>query len=149
MDYFKSWKPIAWNMQVIGQNITIENAVVDAIAVEPVYYGINYPFNTDAFDVSANDITIRHAVIANGDDAYAIQSPSRNVVVEGGYIGFQSHGMSVGSLGSNQAEYASVSDVVFDGVTVINTVYGARFKSWEGGQVSQHSKSDRAMRDET
>ena len=42
--------------------------------------------------------------------------------------------MSIGSLGQDQSSFANVSNITFDDITVINGVYGARFKSWEGGQ---------------
>ena len=43
-------------------------------------------------------------------------------------------GMSIGSLGQNQASFANVSNITFDDITIINGVYAARFKSWQGGQ---------------
>ena len=42
--------------------------------------------------------------------------------------------MSIGSLGQNQAAVANVTNVLFNDVTCINSVYAARFKSWIGGQ---------------
>jgi polygalacturonase len=73
-------------------------------------------------------------VIFNGDDTIAVQSGSRNVLFKGGTIGYQSHGMSIGSLGQNQASFANVSNITFNDITVVNAVYAARFKSWPGGQ---------------
>jgi len=52
----------------------------------------------------------------------------------GGTIGYQTHGMSIGSLGQNQASFANVTNIAFNDLTVINGVYAARFKSWQGGQ---------------
>lgn len=126
--HFKSRKPIAWGVQLIGDDIVVEDTIVDA------YSTGGFPFNTDGFDVTGTNIYITDSVIYNGDDAIAIQSGSKNVVFEHATIGYQSHGMSIGSLGQNQAEYATVSDIRFEDVTVIDSIYAARFKSWMGGQ---------------
>jgi hypothetical protein len=77
---------------------------------------------------------ITDSVIYNGDDAIAVQSGSHNVVFERDTIGYQSHGMSIGSLGEEQSEYANVSNIHFEDVTVVDAVYASRFKSWTGGQ---------------
>ncbi|EMC97953.1 glycoside hydrolase family 28 protein [Baudoinia panamericana UAMH 10762] len=129
MQYYKSRKPIAWNVQLSGTNITVSDTFIDAFSTTG-----SFPFNTDGFDVTGKDITITNSVIYNGDDAIAVQSGSSNILFEHGTIGYQSHGMSIGSLGQNQAQYATVSNVTFNDVTVINAVYASRFKSWEGGQ---------------
>lgn len=87
-----------------------------------------FPFNTDGFDVTVsavcvcscecpnqtsqgNDISIKNSVIFNGDDAIAVQTPSRNILFQGGTIGYQTHGLSIGSLGQNQAIFANVSNI--------------------------------------
>ena len=129
MRNFKSRKPIAWGVQVSGKNITILDTVVDAVSSTQAF-----PFNTDGFDVGGSDIRILNSVIFNGDDAIAVQAGAHNVLFQGGTIGYQSHGMSIGSLGQNQAKFANVSNIKFDDITVINAVYAARFKSWVGGQ---------------
>jgi hypothetical protein len=127
--HLKSRKPIAWNVQLIGDNIDISDTIIDA------YSSTNgFPFNTDGFGVTGTNIRIRNSVIYNGDDAIAVQSGSHNILFQGGTIGYQSHGMSIGSLGQNQALFANVSNIKFDDITVISAVYGARFKSWMGGQ---------------
>lgn len=43
-------------------------------------------------------------------------------------------GLSIGSLGKNQAQFANVSNIHFDRITVAGGLYAARFKSWIGGQ---------------
>jgi len=126
---FKSRKPIAWGMQVSGNNITITSPVIDAVSSTA-----SFPFNTDGFDLGGTDITITKPVIYNGDDAFAVQSGAHNIHVSGGVLGYQSHGMSIGSLGQDQSMFANVSNIVFDDMTVINAVYASRFKSWIGGQ---------------
>jgi polygalacturonase len=42
--------------------------------------------------------------------------------------------MSIGSLGSDQSHFNNVSNILFEDNTAINALYGARFKSWIGGQ---------------
>lgn len=128
LNYFKSRKPIAWNVQVDGDDITVSHAFIDAESTG------SFPFNTDGFDVTGTNIRITDSVIYNGDDAIAVQSGSHDVVFERNTIGYQSHGMSIGSLGQDQTDFANVSNIHFEDVTVIDAVYGARFKSWIGGQ---------------
>lgn len=95
----------------------------------------SFPFNTDGFDIVAQDVLIENSLILNGDDAFAVQSGSQNVVMRGGFLGGPgSHGLSVGSLGQNQGKFANVSDIIFDDFSIHGAVYGARFKSWIGGQ---------------
>lgn len=128
LSYFKSRKPIAWNVQLKGDTIDVSHAFIDAESTG------SFPFNTDGFDVTGVNVRISDSVIYNGDDAIAVQSGSHNVVFERNTIGYQSHGMSIGSLGEDQSSYANVSNIHFEDVTVIDAVYGARFKSWIGGQ---------------
>jgi polygalacturonase len=82
----------------------------------------------------ANGVLIDGFTISNGDDAVAIQSGAANVLVQNGYIGHHSHGMSIGSLGQNQGLFASVSNVTIRDITVDGAVYASRIKSWIGGQ---------------
>ena len=128
LKYFKSRKPIAWNVQLQGDDITVSHAFIDAESTG------SFPFNTDGFDVTATNVRITDSVIYNGDDAIAVQSGSHNVHFARNTIGYQSHGMSIGSLGEDQTEFANVSNIHFEDVTVIDAVYGSRFKSWVGGQ---------------
>lgn len=129
MQHFKSRKPIAWNVQLTGSHIEVSDTIIDAYSTTG-----SFPFNTDGFDVTGTDISITNSVIYNGDDAIAVQSGSHNVIFQGGTIGYQSHGMSIGSLGQNQGSFANVSNIVFDNINVVDAVYAARFKSWKGGQ---------------
>ena len=101
IQHFKSSKPIGWNVQLLGSNITVTDTIIDAYSVSG-----SFPFNTDGFDVTATDVKILNSIIYNGDDAIAVQSGSHNVLFQGGTIGYQTHGMSIGSLGQNQAAYA-------------------------------------------
>ena len=88
---------------------------------------LNYrqlPFKTDGFDVTGTNIAITDSVIFNGDDAIAVQSGSHNEPFQYGTIGYQTHGMSIGSLAKGQGAYVNVSDI-----TAGNAVHAARFKS--------------------
>ncbi|KAF2150209.1 glycoside hydrolase family 28 protein [Myriangium duriaei CBS 260.36] len=128
LQHFKSWKPIGWNVALSGKNIMVNNAIIDAHSTGA------FPFNTDGFDVSGSNIIIQDSVIYNGDDAVAIGSGATNITFRRNVIGYQSHGMSIGSLGQNQAIPATVSNILFDDNVAVNSLYGARFKSWIGGQ---------------
>lgn len=125
----KSRKPIAWNVQIIGRDISVTDPIIDAVSNSSAF-----PFNTDGFDIQAQNVDVSNFMIYNGDDAFAIQSGAHNVKVHSGTIGYQSHGLSIGSLGQNQGVFANVSNIWFDDITVIDAVYGSRFKSWVGGQ---------------
>ena len=129
MQHWKSKKPIAWNVALSGNNVTVTNAIIDAVSNSS-----SFPFNTDGFDVKGNNISILDSTIYNGDDAIAIGSGSHNILFRGNTIGYQTHGMSIGSLGQTQSAFANVTNVLIDSNTVAGGVYAARFKSWIGGQ---------------
>jgi len=128
MQHFKSKNPIAWNVALTGTNITVTDTIIDTFSTTG-----SFPFNTDGFDIQGNNIRVLNSVIFNGDDAIAIQAGTHNVLIQGGTIGYQSHGLSIGSLGKDPSSFANVTDIIFDDITVINAVYGARMKSWIGG----------------
>ncbi|GKT43323.1 putative exopolygalacturonase X [Colletotrichum spaethianum] len=129
MKNMKSLKPIGWNFSIKGKNITISDTVIDARSESS-----NFPFNTDGFDVGATDVTITNSNIFNGDDAIAINDGAKNVLFKHATIGFETHGMSVGSLGSKVASPADVQNIRFEDVDVQGGLYASRFKSWIGGQ---------------
>ncbi|KAH8762199.1 pectin lyase fold/virulence factor [Hyaloscypha sp. PMI_1271] len=96
------------------------DAIIDAYSTTA-----SFPFNTDRFDVTGTNIKITNSVIFNGDDSIAVHSGSHNVLFEKATIGYQTHGMSIGSLGQNQASFANISNITFNNVAVINGVYAA------------------------
>ncbi|KAH1488511.1 hypothetical protein LV164_002773 [Aspergillus fumigatus] len=125
---FRSRKPIAWNVKLQGDDITVSHAIVDATSTG------GFPFNTDGFDVEGTNISITDSVMFNGDDAIAVNTPSHNIVFARNTIGYQSHGMSIGSLGKDPTDFANITNLRFEDVTVIDALYAARFKSWSGGK---------------
>ncbi|KAF8918384.1 pectin lyase fold/virulence factor [Mucidula mucida] len=135
-------KPIAWGWNLPGQNIRVENHFVDAQPNNGTRDNtVSFPFNTDGMDfmfsfginVSGHNITIDGYYGHNGDDCVSVINGARNVLAQNGFCGFSSHGLSIGSLGRNGA-VQTVEDVVFRNWTMEGAVYGARFKSWTGGQ---------------
>ncbi|ROW01805.1 hypothetical protein VPNG_07813 [Cytospora leucostoma] len=129
IQHLKSLKPIAWNVRLEGTNITVSDTIIEATSSTG-----SFPFNTDGFDISGTDITFRNSIIYNGDDAIAVGSNSHNILFSGGTIGYHTHGLSIGSLGKDPTDFANVTNVRFEDVTVVDGVYAARFKSWLDGQ---------------
>lgn len=67
-----------------------------------------------------------------GTTACPVVNGARDIVAQNGFCGFSSHGLSIGSLGKNGAA-STVAKVLFNNWTMEGAVYGARFKSWTGG----------------
>ncbi|KAJ2915343.1 hypothetical protein MD484_g5079, partial [Candolleomyces efflorescens] len=127
-------KPIAWGWNLPGQNIRVENHFVDAKPENATRDDTqSFPFNTDGFNVSGQNITIDGYQGDNGDDCVSVINGARDVVAQNGFCGFSSHGLSIGSLGRNGAEH-TVQNILFKNWTMEGAVYGARFKSWTGGR---------------
>ncbi|KZV65706.1 glycoside hydrolase family 28 protein [Peniophora sp. CONT] len=78
--------------------------------------------NTDGFDVSASDVTIKGSTVYNQDDCIAINSGS-TLVFENNYCS-GGHGISIGSI----ADAKTVSGVTISGNTVVKSMYGMRIK---------------------
>lgn len=128
LKYFKVRKPISHTAKLAGDDIEVSHAFIDA------YSTGGFPFNTDGFGVDATNVRISDSVIYNGDDAIAVHNGAKNVVFERNTIGYQTHGMSIGSLGEDPDEFESLANITFRDVTVIDGLYAARFKSWRNGQ---------------
>ncbi|KAK3143982.1 hypothetical protein QOZ80_4AG0307390 [Eleusine coracana subsp. coracana] len=111
-------------------------AVLNSISVHVEHLTIIAPRdspNTDGIHIGhCTDVHIMNSNIGTGDDCVSISSGSRFVTVHGIVCG-PGHGVSIGSLGKNGAvaavEYIEVSNVHF-----FNTLYGARIKTWQGGE---------------
>ncbi|PON34761.1 Glycoside hydrolase [Parasponia andersonii] len=88
--------------------------------------------NTDGIHVThTQDIEISNCVIGTGDDCISIVSGSRNVRARDITCG-PGHGISIGSLGSENSE-AHVSDVFVSKAKFFETTNGVRIKTWQGG----------------
>ncbi|CAK5271711.1 unnamed protein product [Mycena citricolor] len=78
--------------------------------------------NTDAFDVSADDVTIASCTVMNQDDCLALNS-GNNVVFQDNSCA-NGHGISIGSIATGK----SVTNFKALRNTVTNSLYGIRIK---------------------
>ncbi|PON33138.1 hypothetical protein TorRG33x02_355550, partial [Trema orientale] len=86
--------------------------------------------NTDGIHVAGTqNIEVMNCVITTGDDCISIINGSRNVRATDITSG-PGHGISIGSLGGNNAN-AQVSNVVVDGANISGTTNGVRIKTWQ------------------
>ncbi|PVF94155.1 pectin lyase-like protein [Serendipita vermifera] len=126
-------KPIAHGFRIPGKNIVIKDHYVDAMPSNGTRdTAASFPFNTDGFNIGGQNITLDGYWGKNGDDCVSIINGAKNIVARNGYCGFSSHGLSIGSLGSNGQD-SRVSNILFENWVMDGAVYGARFKSWTGG----------------
>ncbi|CAK5265937.1 unnamed protein product [Mycena citricolor] len=98
--------------KTVIQRVTVDNSLGDSKGGH----------NTDAFDVSADDVTISSCVVHNQDDCLALNA-GNNVLIEdttcdGG------HGISIGSMASGK----SVTNFKAARNTITNSMYGLRIK---------------------
>jgi polygalacturonase len=116
-----------------GQDITIENVRIVAPSDAP---------NSDAMDPGGQRIVIRNCEIDKGDDNVAIQSGSREVLIED-LTCFHGHGISIGSPTRNGVSHVIVRRCTFNG-----TDNGLRIKSYRGngGEVHDIRYSDIVMK---
>lgn len=84
----RSSKPVAWNVQIKGSDIDIEDVIVDAVSDK----WESFPFNTDGLGIGAQNVRIKNLISYNGDDAVAINNGAQNVYVTDSTIGYQTHG---------------------------------------------------------
>ncbi|KAG6806334.1 hypothetical protein H0H92_011716, partial [Tricholoma furcatifolium] len=98
---------------------------------------ISFPFNTpsilrDGFNLSGQNITIDRYTGYSSDDCISVINGGKDIVAMNGYCRFSSHGLSIGSLGTD-GTYQTVQNVLFKNWTMDGAVYSSRFKSWTGG----------------
>ncbi|CCO27515.1 hypothetical protein BN14_01495 [Rhizoctonia solani AG-1 IB] len=123
----KLWQPVSSSFSLSGsKNVHVHSNRIHAVSTTKAF-----PFNTDGFSAGGTNLLYENNHVVNGDDCITVGSGSngihfRNNYCEGG------HGMSIGSLGSG-GSVASVQNVLFENVVMKNELYGARFKSWTGG----------------
>lgn len=111
-----------------SSNITVSGVTVRAPAsTDPV----NPSHNTDACDVSGNNILIKDCDISTGDDNFTCGGGTTNVHIINCKYGY-GHGLSIGSYTKG-----IVSDFLIENCTFTNTECGIRIKSDRdrGGQV--------------
>jgi polygalacturonase len=116
-----------------GQDITIENVRIVAPSDAP---------NTDAMDPGGQRIVIRNCEIDTGDDNVALQSGSKDVLIED-LTCLHGHGISIGS-----PTRAGLSHVIVRRCTFNGTDNGLRIKSYRGngGEVHDIRYSDIVMK---
>ncbi|CAL1694788.1 unnamed protein product [Somion occarium] len=123
----KLWKPIAWNFATSGSsNVHAFNNKIIAVSNTD-----SFPFNTDGFSAGGTDLLFEGNHIENGDDCLTVGNGAKNIIFRNSYCE-GGHGLSIGSLG-NGGQVADVQNVLIENVFMKNTLYGARFKSWTGG----------------
>lgn len=72
----------------------------------------------DGLGLSGTNILAVDSKIDNGDDCFAITTPSRNITMRKATCGGPgTHGLSIGSLGKNQAQVNTVRDITFGELT--------------------------------
>ncbi|KAG5732641.1 putative exopolygalacturonase C [Termitomyces sp. T112] len=126
----KLWKPIAWNFATSGStNLHAFNNKIVAVSSNPNVSA--FPFNTDGFSAGGTNMLFENNHIQNGDDCLTVGSGAKNIHFRNSYCE-GGHGLSIGSLGKG-GSVADVQDVLIENVIMNKTLYGARFKSWTGG----------------
>ncbi|KAF5313038.1 hypothetical protein D9619_002417 [Psilocybe cf. subviscida] len=138
----KIWKPIGWNFGTSGSsNLHAFNNKIVAVSDtnltaknhydQSSHFLLLFSLYRDGFSASGTNMLFEDNHIQNGDDCLTVGSGAngihfRNTYCEGG------HGLSIGSLGKN-GQVSSVQNVLIENIVMYNTLYGARFKSWTGG----------------
>ncbi|KAI9125037.1 hypothetical protein K1719_003653 [Acacia pycnantha] len=88
--------------------------------------------NTDGIHLqNSQDAEIQHSNIASGDDCVSIQTGCSNIHIHHINCG-PGHGISIGGLGKDRS-VACVSNIMVNDVSMQNTLYGVRIKTWQGG----------------
>ncbi|KAK6922240.1 Glycoside hydrolase, family 28 [Dillenia turbinata] len=88
--------------------------------------------NTDGIHISeSTNVVIQKTKIGTGDDCISIVNGSSSIKMKKIYCG-PGHGISIGSLGKNNAT-DFVSKVVLDTAFLKDTTSGVRIKTWQGG----------------
>ncbi|XP_020520413.1 polygalacturonase At1g48100 [Amborella trichopoda] len=94
--------------------------------------------NTDGIHLqNSQDVEVEYSSIACGDDCISIQTGCSNVCIHDVQCG-PGHGISIGALGKDNS-LACVSNITVQNITLQDTAYGARIKTWQGGLGSVES----------
>lgn len=103
-----------------SSNVTVSGVIVRAPASDDL---VNPSHNTDACDVSGNNILIRDCDISTGDDNFTCGGGTTNVHIKNCKYGY-GHGLSIGSYTKG-----GVSNFLIENCTFNNTEAGIRIKS--------------------
>ncbi|KAI0347920.1 pectin lyase-like protein [Trametopsis cervina] len=123
----KLWKPIGWCFSTSGSsNLHIYNNRIEALSSTG-----SFPFNTDGFSAGGTNLLFENNDVRNGDDCLTVGNGAKNVHWRNSYCE-GGHGLSIGSLGSG-GSVADVENILIEDTVMKNSLYGARFKSWTGG----------------
>ncbi|KAK1227901.1 hypothetical protein PQX77_009091 [Marasmius sp. AFHP31] len=134
----KIWKPVAWSFSTSGSNnLHVYNNRILAVSDTD-----SFPFNTDGnsfhgvnftnLDPLSQDspleavICFSRAITLRTETTVSQLVLAQRTSISGG------HGLSIGSLGKGGA-VADVQNVLIENVVMVDSLYGARFKSWTGG----------------
>lgn len=132
--WLKLRKPIAWNLAITGNNNHIYGNKIDAA------YDLDtpsvFPFNTDGYDISGNNVLVEDSWVFNGDDCIAGEAsvgttPLRTLTSEvnkGNNITFR-NSVCIGGHGASVSATTGVSNVLINNITSKNSLYATRFKS--------------------
>ncbi|CAK5265659.1 unnamed protein product [Mycena citricolor] len=124
----KIWMPIGWNFATSGvNNVHIYNNRIEARSNN----ASSFPFNTDGFSAGGSNILLEDNWVVNGDDCLTVGSGATNITWRNSYCE-GGHGLSIGSLGKG-GSVAQVQNVHIENTFMKDSLFGARFKSWTGG----------------
>ncbi len=109
-----------FHIAVRSDNVTVRGVTIKApSSTDP----ITPSHNTDACDVSGNNILIRDCNVSVGDDNFTCGGHTGNVLITNCTYG-TGHGLSIGSYTQGWVSNITVTDCTFN-----NTEYGIRIKS--------------------
>jgi len=115
--------PEWFNIVDSSNNVIFDQIVLNAPAGSP---------NTDGWDTYRSDsVSITNSIISNGDDCVAFKPNSTNIFLSN-VTCYNSHGISVGSVGEYAGVYDIVENVFATDITLFNTENGARIKAFAG-----------------
>ncbi|KAJ7447202.1 pectin lyase-like protein [Mycena latifolia] len=123
----KLWKPVAWNFATSGSvNVHAYNNLIMAVSDTS-----SFPFNTAGFSAGGTNLLFENNHIVNGDDCLTVGNGALNITWRNSYCE-GGHGLSIGSLGKG-GQVSDVQNIFIEKTIMKSTLYGARFKSWTGG----------------
>lgn len=116
------------NINESSTRITFSDVNVTAISKTT-----SRPANTDGFDtVECSHVSIVNSYVHNGDDCVSFKNGSNFITVEN-ITCIDSHGLSVGSLGSTPGRPHMVSNVYVSNAKMIDSAFATRIKFYPSG----------------